>query len=105
VKLLVLLTKVFGVIVLIQMLRWTIPRFRFDQLMNIAWKVMIPLALLNLLCVMVVMQLGWPLVALTVGSALLFVGAGVIAARANGSVSNPRRPVRKLPPGLPAGVR
>ncbi len=33
-----------------QFVRWTIPRFRFDQLMNLAWKVMIPLALLNLLC-------------------------------------------------------
>ena len=30
------------------LIRWTIPRFRFDQLMGLAWKVMIPLALLNL---------------------------------------------------------
>jgi len=84
--------------------RWTIPRFRFDQLMNLAWKVMLPLALLNLLCVMVVKQFHWPLLVLTGTSAVLFVGAGLLSVRWRGSVTNPKRAVRKLPPGLPAGV-
>lgn len=36
--------------------RWSIPRFRYDQLMNIGWKVMFPLALLNIVWVAVLIM-------------------------------------------------
>jgi NADH-quinone oxidoreductase subunit H len=104
VKAAILIGKMLFYCIFAQFVRWTIPRFRFDQLMNIAWKVMIPLALLNLLCVIVVKQFDGPLVALTITSAALFVGAGLMSVRYSGSVSNPKRPVRKLPPGMPVGV-
>ncbi|MBS1959266.1 MAG: NADH-quinone oxidoreductase subunit NuoH [Bdellovibrionales bacterium] len=38
--------------------RWSIPRFRFDQLMNLGWKVMFPLALLNVLITGVLIYMG-----------------------------------------------
>lgn len=44
-----LMTKVIGMILLFMFVRWTIPRFRYDQLMNLGWKSLIPLALVNML--------------------------------------------------------
>jgi NADH-quinone oxidoreductase subunit H len=47
----ILSAKIFGVILFFMVVRWSWPRFRFDQLMNLAWKVMLPLGLLNLVVV------------------------------------------------------
>ena len=41
--------KVVALIVFFILIRWTIPRFRYDQLMKLGWKVMLPLSLLNVL--------------------------------------------------------
>jgi NADH-quinone oxidoreductase subunit H len=47
-KLFVICAKVMIMIVVVMWVRWTLPRFRYDQLMDLAWKTMIPLALINL---------------------------------------------------------
>ena len=48
--------KVYALIFVIIWVRWTFPRLRFDQLMNFAWKVMIPVALLNLMITAIVLK-------------------------------------------------
>jgi len=52
----VLAIKTLAVIFLVMLVRWSWPRFRFDQLMTLAWKVMLPLGLVNLVLVAVLYE-------------------------------------------------
>jgi NADH-quinone oxidoreductase subunit H len=79
VKLLVIAVKMGCFIIIYMLIRWTIPRFRFDQLMGLAWKVMIPLTLLNLICVMIVKQYDLTPWLLLLASFVLLLGAAFIA--------------------------
>ena len=104
VKLLILTGKMSAFVVLFLLVRWTIPRFRFDQLMTLAWKVMIPLSILNVLAATLVRQFDVTPWAMTGVSLVLFVSAGLVTVR-NGPADNaPRKLKKPLPPGLQAGV-
>ena len=41
--------KMFGLVFFLMWMRWTYPRLRLDQLLNLSWKVLLPVGLLNLL--------------------------------------------------------
>lgn len=91
IKFLILSAKTLVFIVLYMMLRWTLPRFRFDQLMGLAWKVFIPLALVNLVCVMVVKEYNLPAIIMPIVSIALVVFMTALSLRI------PIRPVQHVP--------
>jgi NADH-quinone oxidoreductase subunit H len=53
--------KIFMFIFIFMWIRWTIPRFRFDQLMHLGWKTLIPLSIINMLVTGIVIAFyqGW----------------------------------------------
>lgn len=55
----VTLGKTFAIVFLTMLIRWTLPRFRFDQLMRLSWEGMIPASLLLLLITSFFVFMGW----------------------------------------------
>ncbi|ADY53492.1 NADH dehydrogenase subunit H [Pseudopedobacter saltans DSM 12145] len=50
----VLFLKIIAFIFFFMWVRWTIPRFRYDQLMHLGWKILIPLAIANIVITAIV---------------------------------------------------
>ncbi|HEV7503296.1 MAG TPA: NADH-quinone oxidoreductase subunit NuoH [Thermoanaerobaculia bacterium] len=59
VGLVTLVAKIVICMVVFVWVRWTFPRFRYDQLMRLGWKVLLPLSILNLILVAAMTLAGW----------------------------------------------
>jgi NADH-quinone oxidoreductase subunit H len=54
----VIFAKTIAIIFIFMWVRWSLPRFRFDQLMQLAWRALIPISLLTLLMTAIVLYFG-----------------------------------------------
>ena len=93
VRIVALMVKITLMILFFMLVRWSWPRFRFDQLMSLAWKVMLPLGLVNLVAVAFVYEFeASPLLHVAIGWTVA-VGGWIIAALATPQIADntPRR--------------
>lgn len=81
----VLLAKFMLVVLFFMVARWSWPRFRFDQLMSLAWKVMLPLGLVNLVGLAFWIEYGRPRfsgasewIAMAIGGWVLLVASWLV---------------------------
>lgn len=51
--------KTFFLIFILMWFRWTFPRLRIDQLLNLEWKYLLPISMLNLLIITLMAIMGW----------------------------------------------
>ncbi len=96
-RVVILGVKVLGVILFFMLVRWSWPRFRFDQLMSLAWKVMLPLGLVNLATLAVLTEYHRPIGKIIlvewVVAIVAWIVAGVLA-----PLSLDNRPRREIGP-------
>ncbi|MGC1169625.1 MAG: complex I subunit 1 family protein [Candidatus Acidiferrales bacterium] len=85
------LAKVFAYLYAFLWIRFTFPRFRFDQLMRLGWRFLIPLALVNVIGVAVAIvlrqQLGWGPIVSLIPTTLATLGVAIWLAKDDAPVA------------------
>lgn len=77
-RVIVLMAKVMATILFFMVARWSWPRFRFDQLMALAWKVMLPLGLVNLVVVAAWIEYGTGWTSMAVCGWIVLIAAWLV---------------------------
>jgi NADH-quinone oxidoreductase subunit H len=92
-RVVVLMGKVMAAILFFMIARWSWPRFRFDQLMTLAWKVMLPLGLVNLVVVATLIECGGGLISMAVCGWIVLIVSWLVVLWA-APVNYDNRPLR-----------
>ncbi len=96
----IVIGKVAFFIFVFMWVRWTIPRFRFDQLMRLAWKGLVPIGLGTVVLAGTLVYAGRPVsVWATVGNGLLVAAVLLITARASSPVTGRQSHLPPVPVG------
>ncbi len=90
--------KVIGLVLLAMLIRWTIPRVRYDQVMNLGWQAMIPTGMLLLVGTSIMVYLGWTglapmFLANVVMLVMIVIGRKLLANHFGLAASNKRVPL------------
>jgi NADH-quinone oxidoreductase subunit H len=91
--------KIAGFIFFFMWVRWTLPRFRFDQLMRVAWKGLVPMGLGLVALAVVMLYLGRPLAWgwSLAGNAIVLMLTLAVAALGRGPVTGRQGDLPALP--------
>src|SRR5271169_1650132 len=88
------MAKVFAYIYAFLLIRFTFPRYRFDQLMRLGWRFLIPLALVNVIGVGVAIvlrqQWAWGPIVSLIPTTLATLGVAMLLAKDDAPVSEPQ---------------
>jgi predicted Kef-type K+ transport protein len=80
--------KVAIFIVFFMVIRWTIPRFRYDQLMKLAWQGLIPIGVIMVVITAVLVGLGWDrTIAAPIANGVVLVGILIYLASNPGKIT------------------
>jgi NADH-quinone oxidoreductase subunit H len=98
VKINVFAIKIIALVVFAMLIRWTIPRVRYDQVMTLGWQSMIPAGMLMLIVTSVMVYMGWTgMFQLFASSVIMFFvlifGRKVLAKRFGSATANHRVPL------------
>lgn len=78
-KFAVLFTKACLLVVLAMVIRWTLPRMRYDQIMQLGWQSLIPMGMVLLVVISFMIYKGWTSVpALFLANVLVFAGTALV---------------------------